>query len=173
MGSFLASIFGGSNPTLSSDQGQLGSLGSFSSNTGQNDTTAASNYYSNILSGNPTQIAESLAPEISANSQQAQQQKQTLGQFGGRSGGNTATANNIDTQSRANITNLIGGEQNKAASAEAGLGTTETGQAAGDINSQANLSQEALMNAMKSIFGQGIGSGVGSLEGAGLSSLGI
>lgn len=173
MGSFLSSIFTGSDPTINKDKGELGDLGEFSSNVGQNDTTAASGYYNGILSGDPSEVAKTLAPEISANQQQAQQQKETIGQFGSRSGGNTATGNAADTQSRANIVNLIGSERDKAASGLANLGTSNLGMATNDTVDQAKIAQQEHENMMKSIFGEGISSGVGSLEGAGLTSLGI
>lgn len=171
MGSFLSSIFTGSDPTINKDKGELGDLGQFSSNVGQQDTGAASGYYNDILSGDPSKIAEALAPEISANQQQTQQQKQTIGQFGSRSGGNTAAGNAADTQSRANIVNLIGGEQNKAAGGLASLGTSNLGMAAGDTMDQAKISQQEHENMMKSIFGEGISSGLGALESYGLGKL--
>ena len=122
MGDFLSSLFTGNNPTLHSATGKLGDLGSFSSNTGRNATNTAQNYYSNLLSGDPSKISAAIAPEIAANSQQAQQQKQTIGEFGGRSGGNTATANNIDTNSRGNIIDLIGKLLGGAAGLQASAG---------------------------------------------------
>ena len=112
-------------------------------------------YYGGILSGDPAKIAESLAPAISANTQEAQQKKQTIGEFGARSGGNTASANAIDSGTRANTTNLIGGALNNAAAGEAGLGENQMNN--GTVNNQiaGNFSQEQLMNIMNSIFGQG------------------
>jgi hypothetical protein len=168
MGDFLSSLFSGSNPTLGKDSGTLGSLAGFSSNLGQSATNTASQYYTNLLSGDPSKISQAIAPEIAANSEQAQQQKQTIGQFGGRSGGNTATANNIDTTSRGNITDLIGKLINGAAGSEASIGTTETGQAGTDAARQAQIAEEQQKNQQNSIFG-GLLGGLGGVAGQAIS----
>ena len=168
--SFLGGLFTGSNPTLSSDIGQTGALAGFSSNLGQNDTSAASNYYQKLLSGDPAQIAQSLAPEISANAQQAQQQKQTMGEFGARTGGNTAAAANIDANSRANIINLIGQLMGGAASNLGNLGTQNLSMAGTDLARQGEMSQEQLQNQQNSILGQLIG---GLTSAAGTAAIGM
>lgn len=171
MGDFLAGIFGGSNPSLPGIISQSGQEGTYGLNTGQGATTQASNYFSNILGGNPQAIAQALAPEISANQQEAQQKKDTTAQFGGRSGGNTASTNAIDSQSRGNIINLIGGEQNNAASNLASLGTSEQGLGLQGLGLQENASQQNLQNQQNSLFGNILGGLAGNL-GTGLSGMG-
>ena len=176
MGAFLSALFGGSNPTLSSGIQHFGDLGQFSSNLGMNDTNAASKYYNQLLSGSPEQISQALAPEISANQQQADQQRNTMAQFGNRSGGNTAASAALDSGSRANIINLIGSLMGGAAGNLGNLGTTNLGLGQQAYGEQANLSQQQLQNQQNSIFGQlfgglagatgkGIGTGLGGFLG--------
>lgn len=166
MGDFLSTLFGGSNPTLSKGIDQLGSLAGYSANLGQNDTNLASQYYAALLSGDPSKISQALAPEISANQDQAEQQKRNIAEFGNRSGGNTAAANAIDTHSRGNIIDLIGQLMGGAAGNLGNLGTTNLGMATNDINSQAGLSQAQMANRNNSIFGGllgGLGGNLGQI----------
>lgn len=95
---------------------QLTGASNFATGVGEGDVTAGSTFMRNILSGDPTLQAQALAPEISTNQQQTQQLKNQTAQFGPRSGGSTATIANADTSGRANIINLLGSEQGKAAS---------------------------------------------------------
>lgn len=173
MGDFLSGLFGGSSPGLQKAQGTAEGLASYGANNGEKAENAAGDYYGGILSGDPSKIAESLAPAIAANTQGAQQQKQTIGEFGARSGGNTSTANHIDSATRANTTNLIGGALNNAAAGEAGLGENQI--ASGTQNNQISgqFSQQMLQNIINSLFGKGISSAAGALEGAGLGALGV
>lgn len=169
--SFLSSLFGGSNSTLNNNIGSLGSLAGFASGQGTGDISSASNFWKSILSGDPSQIGKSLAPEISASQQQGQQQKNAIAQFGNRSGGNNSAAQSIDAQGRGNIINLIGGLQSSAAGnlASTGSGLLNTSLNATSLQNQ--TSQQQMQNWLNSILGQGISSGIGSLEGFGLGKL--
>ena len=87
MPDFLSSIFTGSNPTLGKNIGNLGDLAGFSQGLGEKGSNAAYNYNSGILSGDPTQVAMTLAHETKTLQDQAQQNKNTVAQFGNRGGG--------------------------------------------------------------------------------------
>jgi hypothetical protein len=168
MGSFLSGIFGGSSPGVSQAQQTAQGGAGYGFSNGQKNEDAAGDYYGGILSGDPTKIAQSLAPAIQANQQQGQQQKQTMAQFGTRSGGNTGAADNIDTATRGNTVNLIGGALNNAAAGEAGLGENQV--QSGTQNNQAagNFSEEELKNQQNSILGQMIG-GLGATAGTAIT----
>jgi hypothetical protein len=160
MGSLISGIAGliEGDPTQK-QQNELGDLGLYGSKTGEGAVNAAQGYYGGILSGDPAQIAETLAPEIKANQDQAQQEENKLAQFGTRSGGTTSAAAGIDSASRANIINLIGQTQANAAGAEAGLGTTLLSQGATDINNQAALAEKARQQQLSEIGGVATGAG--------------
>lgn len=140
MGGLVSGIFDllSGDPTKT-EQNQLGDLGTYETGTGKGATTAASDYYGGILSGDPAEIAKTLAPEIKAGQDMAEQKKGTLSEFGNRGGGTNSAASAIDAGTRGNIIDLIGREQQGAAAGEAGLGTNLLSQASGNINSQAEL----------------------------------
>lgn len=171
MGDWFSSLFGGQNKTLNTDINKVGSLGDFSTKVGEGDTTAASKFYQDILSGDPSRIASSLAPEISSGQTQGQQAKQGLAQFGTRSGGTAAATAGIDAGTRGNLINLEGGLQQGAAQGAGSLGTANLGMAANDTMNQAKLAQQRMQNLMDSILGKGISSGLGTLESWGLGKL--
>lgn len=171
MGSFFGGILGGQNGTLNSTIGKAGDISTFGTNTGQGAITDADSYYKNILSGDPSKIAESIAPEIKAGQEQTQQEKNSMAQFGTRSGGTTAASAGADAANRANITSLIGKLQSGAAAGETGIGENQTQQGLAANGQQAQLSQEQLQNYIKSILGQGVSSGVAGVEGFGLGKL--
>jgi hypothetical protein len=140
MGSLVSGIFDLSqgDPTKQ-EQGQLGDLSGYETKTGEAGTTAASDYYGGILSGDPAKIAQTIAPEISTGAQELEQQKKTTAEFGNRSGGNNASTQAGESQERGNIINLIGGLQQGAAAGEAGLGTNLLSQSSGNITTEAEL----------------------------------
>lgn len=168
MGSFLSSIFGGQNKTLNNTINTAGDISQFGTNTGQGAITDANQYYSNILSGDPSKIAESIAPEIQAGQQQTQQAKQGMAQFGTRSGGTAAASAGADAANRGNIISLIGKLQSGAAAGEAGIGENQTAQGLAANGQQAQLSQEQLQNYMNSILGKGISGLISAPEAAAL-----
>ena len=73
--SFWGSLFGGQNKTLNSDMNQFGQIGGFATGLGESNLSQASNFYSSLLSGDPSKQAKALGPEIGAIQQQGQQAK--------------------------------------------------------------------------------------------------
>src|SRR5271170_7772544 len=85
----------------------LSGLSSTEANLGLGDLNESQDFMNAILSGDPTKIGQVLGPQIKSIQGQGQQQKQTLGQFGTRSGGSNATAQNIDDKTRGSINDMI------------------------------------------------------------------
>ena len=164
--SFFGDIMGGVN--LGPEQKREGQLAGYSTGIGEGDTTAASQWYQNILSGDPTKNAQALAPEISAANEGAQQQKKQAAEFGTRSGGTGAALAGVDEGTRAELIKLLGGEKSVAAAGLANLGTENLGMAASDTMSQADLKIQQQQSEMNSILGHVIGTGVGAAESFGL-----
>ena len=165
---FFSSLFGGSNKALDSSVANSGQLMNFGTDLGTKDLTAGSNFYSDILSGDPTKIGELLGPQISDIQKQGQQQIQTQGEFGNRSGGTNASAQtNMDTQ-RANVEKLISQLTGQAASGVTGIGESALGTATTANALQANEGEMQLKNIMNSLFGNILG----ELGGAGVGQLG-
>jgi len=171
--SFWSSLFGGSNPTLSSDVKNFGAIGSFATNLGESNLSKASDFYSSILSGNQAKISQTLAPEVNAMQQQGQQQKEQLGQFGTRSGGTASAAAGIGASTRGNISYMVASLLGSSASNLGSLGTSSLGQGMQAYGQQANLSQQQMSNWSNSILGMGATSGAGAAESYGLGKLGL
>lgn len=116
-------IFEGPSKDEKAQYSNLTSQGGFATNLGEGDLTASSTFMQNILSGDPTKIASSLAPEISTAQNLAQQSKNTTTQFGTRSGGTAASTAATDAKTRGDIISLVGGERNGAAKELSSVGT--------------------------------------------------
>jgi hypothetical protein len=170
---FFSSLFGGSNPTLNSNIPAFQSAAGFDTGVGNNDVTAASKWYNDILSGDPTKMAEAVAPETSAIQGQAQQAKNQTAQFSPRSGGTAAWMANLDANTRAQIIKLLGGLQSGSADALKSLGLSEQDLALANRTSADTASEERLSNWQNSIFGQGISDTAGWLTDSGLKATGI
>jgi len=170
MGGFLSAIFGGSDPTQNHDINNLGALAGYSTGVGEKGTTAGLNYDLGILSGDPTKVAQTLAPETAQIQQQAQQNKNTVGQFGNRGGGMNAVMAGLDDASRAKLLSLAGGLRQGAAADAGRLGTTNLGLANQNTMDQAKLSELRFQRWMNSIAGKGISTGVATAESAGLDA---
>jgi hypothetical protein len=168
MGSIAGSIFDlfGGNPAQT-EQNQFGSLAGYGTKTGEGATNAANNYYSGILSGNPEEIAKTLAPEISAGQEQVQQQAQTNAEFGNRGGGTNSSTQASKSQERGNIINLIGGLQKGAAAGEAGIGSNMLSQASGNLGAEAGLATGWRNQQVGDV--NGIAQGVGQLATMGMT----
>lgn len=168
--SFLGSLFGGSNPTLNKNINQFGQEAGFAQGVGQKGVTDASKWYSDVLSGDPSKMAEAVAPETAALQGQAQQKKNQLAQFGPRSGGTEAAVAGMDADTRAQIIKLLGGLQSGTAGAEANLGTAEQGMAlnAQQMQDEAAMQQQELES--NSILGGMLG-GLGKVAGGALGNL--
>ena len=100
----------GMGPSREQQQSCGGLFGnsSFASNLGEKNLTASSDFMNDLLSGDPTKVAQVLAPQIDAITGRAQQQKNNLAEFGNRSGGNNSAASAIDANTGAQVTDLTG-----------------------------------------------------------------
>lgn len=158
--SFLGGIFTGSDPTLEGDINQAGGIAGFGTAVGEGDIGAASDFDKTLLAGNPAETAKLLAPQIQQITGQGQQKKQTLAQFGNRSGGNNSAANTIDDTTRANIDNMISSLTGQAAGQLGSLGTATLGLGLNANQLQAQEAQQKLQNQQQSLLGGLITSGV-------------
>jgi hypothetical protein len=172
MGGFMASLFGGQSKTLDTNIPKFGAEGDFAQQQGQGDTTAASNYYQQILSGDPSRQGQALAPETAAANETAQQEKNKTAQFGTRGGGTGAATAGIDANTHAELIKLLGGQQAGAAAGAASLGTNQQGIALGAQQAQDAASQQQMQNWMNSILGKGITGAVQVGEAAGMGAAG-
>lgn len=140
MGDLISGIWGLQNgdPTKRQEN-QLGALGGYDTTGGEALTSAAEQFDLGILSGDSSKVASTLAPEISGQQQQIQQQAKSNAEFGTRSGGTAASTNAAEAQGRGNILNLEGGLQQGTAANAGSLGSNLLSQATGNINDQAGL----------------------------------
>jgi len=172
MGDFLSGIGMGINPTLKAGIKQAGQTSTFANTKGQGLTGQAGDFYSTLLGGDPRAMSKLLAPQIGTMQKQGQQQKQTMAQFGTRSGGTTAAGQSIDDSTRANISNMISSLTGTAAGGAQQMGQNliDTGLKA--LGQQVDYSQQQLENWSNSVLGQGLAKGAGFLESAGLGAAG-
>ena len=171
MGSFLGGIFTGSSPNLTAAEGTASNIGGFGTGVGEGAVSSGLGFEEGLLSGNQAEEAKLLAPEISGIQKRGQQQIQTAGEFGNRSGGtNAAAQNNIDTQ-RANVNDMIAQLTGNAAAnvTSTGTGLLNTGLSASEA--QAQEAQMQLENQRNSLLGNAIGEGAGALENFGLGKI--
>ena len=164
MGSFLSGIFSGSNPTLSGDVGQAGGIAGFGTATGEGDISSASAFDQDLLNGNSAEDAKLLAPEISNITGQTQQQADTIGQFGGRSGGNNSEVQSAGDKARASVNDMVSKLTGGAASQLGSLGTSTLGLGLSANAQQAEESQQQLENERNSLLGNAITGGADYLE---------
>jgi hypothetical protein len=167
---FFSSLFGGQNKTLDQNIPAFQKEAGFATGVGNQDVTAASKWYNDILSGDPTKMAEAIAPETSAIQGQAQQAKNQTAQFSPRSGGTAAAIAGLDENTRAQIIKLLGGLQGGSASGLAGLGTSEQGLALSEREAADKASQQQMENWANSILGRGITGAAATAESAGLDT---
>ena len=104
--------------------GALSDLSNFATSSGESAITSANNFWSSILSGDPTQISKVLGPQLSAINKQGQQKLKTTSEFGNRSGGNNAFNQETGDKTRATANDLISSLTSTAASA---LGASGSG----------------------------------------------
>ena len=168
MGGFLSGIFTGSNPGLHKAQENLGSLAGYSSNTGEQGTNAAMDYNLGLLSGDPTKVAQTLAPEIKTLGEQAQQNKNTVAQFGNRGGGMNSVMASLDDATRAKLIDLMGRLRQGAAQNLGQLGTANLGMGLEGNMDAAKVAQMEHENQNNSLL-SGVLSGLG---GIGLGKIG-
>jgi len=147
-----------------------GSLADFSTGIGEKDTSAASQYENDILSGDPTKESEALAPEISAAKKRSEEAKKGRSEFGNRSGGATSANAATDAGVNTDILNMEGGLKTGAAGALAQTGQSNLQNATSNLQSQEQMSQQQMQNYANSILGKGITEAVGTAESAGLDA---
>lgn len=164
--SFFGSLFGGSNPTLNKDINQFGSIGGFATGLGENNLSQSSQFFSSILSGDPSKTAKALAPQISSIQQQTQQQKNQNAQFGNRSGGTNASNQMANDKATGSINDMISSLLGGAASSLSSSGSNLLNAGLGAYGQQVNASQLQMQNWQSSLFGGaltgGLGIGLGS-----------
>jgi hypothetical protein len=168
---FFSSLFGGSNSTLNQNIPAFEQQAGFATGVGGGDVTAASKWYNDILGGDPTKMAEAVAPETSAIQGEAQQAKNQTAQFAPRSGGTASAMAGLDANTRAQIIKLLGGLQSTSAGALGNLGTTEQGVALSNRKAGDDASRQQLENWQNSILGRGTTEGAAAGESAGLDAL--
>lgn len=162
MGGLVSGIFDlfGGDPAQQQED-QLQTLGTEQTATGEGLVAPAAKYYEDILSGDPTRIASSLAPEIKTGQEQVEQQRLSNAQFGTRSGGTAASTNAAEDKNRADIIALEGGLQERAAGAAGSLGTSQESLGAGNINDVAGMKTARRKQVGEDVGG--IASGVASI----------
>jgi hypothetical protein len=160
--SFASSIFGGSNPYVSSGINQAGQTSTFANTKGQGLVNQAGGFFSDLMSGDMSKISKLLAPQIGAMTKGAQQQKKTMAEFGTRSGGMASKGATVDDTTRASINDSIAKLTGQAVSGGASMGQSliDTGLKA--LNQQTDLSQQQLENWSNSILGQAMAKGSGA-----------
>ena len=169
MSGFMSGIFTGNDDTENQDIANAGNINAFGTATGEGAVQQGLGFEEGILSGNQAEQAQLLAPEIQNIQKQGQQQIQTAGEFGNRSGGVNASAqNNIDSQ-RAQVNNMVSQLTGQAAGAVMNEGNQmlNTGLEANTLQNEEE--QQKLKNQEGSIFGKGITEGFSTIEGMGLS----
>jgi hypothetical protein len=106
---------------------QLSKTGSTTTGAGASDTGAASKYFSDIVSGDPSKVMAAAAPEVKAITGQATQQKKQIANLGGsRTGGTNTVTQNIDTSARGQIADTIAKQRSGAAGELGKIGAGET-----------------------------------------------
>jgi hypothetical protein len=168
---FFSSLFGGSNSTLNQNIPAFEQQAGFATGVGQGDVTAASKWYNDILSGDPTKMAEAVAPETSAIQGEAQQAKNQTAQFAPRSGGTASAMAGLDANTRSQIIKLLGGLQSGSAGALGKLGTTEQGIGLQSREEADQAAEQQQQNWANSIFGRSITGGISAAETVGLGKL--
>ena len=170
---FFSSLFGGDSRALDSSIANAGNIMNFGTNLGESDLTMGSDFYRNLLRGDPAIIGQLLGPQISGIQKRGQQQIQTEGEFGNRSGGtNAENQMNLDTQ-RAQVEDMISKLTAQAAGAVTNIGENALGLGLSANEAQAREGEMKLQNIINSLFGKMISGGIGAAESAGLGALGI
>jgi hypothetical protein len=150
---------------------KFGQVGDFATGLGESNISKGSQFFSDIVSGDPSKIAKSLGPEISSVQTGIQQQKKTSAEFGNRSGGTNAANQNAVDKGRGTITNMIASLLGSSASSLLSSGSTLLGQGTAAYGNQVDASQLQMQNWSNSILGMGLSQGAGFAEGFGLGKV--
>jgi hypothetical protein len=106
---------------------QLSQTGKTTTSAGATDTGAASKYFSDIVSGDPAKVMAAAAPEVNAIKGQATQQKKQIANLGGnRTGGTNAVSQDVSTNARGQIADVIAKQRTGAAGEIGKIGAGET-----------------------------------------------
>lgn len=161
--SFMGGIFTGNSPTETADAANAGNVMGFGTATGEGAVQTGLGFEEGILSGDQAEQARLLAPEISGIQKRGQEQIQTAGEFGNRSGGTNASAqNNIDTQ-RSQVNDMVSKLTGEAAGAVTNAGENMLGLGLQANEAQAQEAEQIQKNQGHSIFGQMLHQGAGTL----------
>ncbi|CAM6006576.1 unnamed protein product [Sphagnum balticum] len=172
MSGFWSSLFGGSSSNLNNDISQTGALSSYASGLGQKNTTAGSNFFQSLLSGDPTKTSQVLAPEISNLKTSVQSDQKKGAQEGNRSGG-TAAANAYEKdKAHSDITAATAKLTGEAANTLLSSGQSLLGTALGGYQENAALDHQRMENWANSILGRSITGGISAAETMGLGAAG-
>jgi hypothetical protein len=168
--SFFSSIFGGSSPELSALISEFGQIGKYQTGQGQKYTNKAGDFYSDIISGDPTKQMRVMAPAIDAAKKSSSQDIKTATMFGPRSGGTAAKNASSSDTIHGYIADLIGQLTGSAATNLGSLGTTMTSTGLQSLGAETEAVQQQMENWNNSILGLGItkaaGYGLGAALGA-------
>lgn len=126
-GAVFFGLFEGPSKQEGQQYNALSGASSAAIGTGTKAVTAGTDFMEHLLSGDPTRIAGALSPEISAEKTSLQQDQKTQTMLGGRSGGTAAANTAASDKVHSDITNLIGGLQQKSAGDLASIGTSLLG----------------------------------------------
>lgn len=127
---------------MSGDQyaqhGALESASGFATGEGEGDISASDAFMKAILSGDPTKVAQVLAPQISAQNKTVQQDQKTGAMNGNRAGGTNANSASAVDKAHSDRTNATAGAASGAAGAlgSEGSGLLGEGMSGNDVGFQ-------------------------------------
>jgi len=167
MGSLVSGLVGlFEGDPAQQQEAQLNSLSNYETGVGEGLTTSAAGFDEAILSGDPTRIAQALAPQISGQQTQIQQAANKNAQFGTRSGGTAASTAGAEGAGRANLINLEGGLQSQTADSAGSLGSNLLSQSSKNVQADAAMKQKARANQLNEIGG--VAQGVAEIASMGM-----
>ena len=154
MASLVSGIFDlASGDPTEGEEKKLGALGNYDTATGEALTTAGAGFDESILSGDLSRMATTLAPEISGQQSQIEQQRLQDANFNTRSGGTAASTSAAEAAGRGNIISLEGGLQSGAASSALASGSNLLSQATPNITDEASLLNQRRQQANQDVGG--------------------
>lgn len=127
--------------------GRLGKSADSLSSAGAGATGDATKYFTDLLSGNPATVAAAAEPTTSTISNETNQNKVQLSNFGNRSGGTNAASQELTEGADASTADAIAKARGGAAPALAQIGSGETGQG---LQADSTLGAEAAENRKQS-----------------------
>jgi len=168
----MGAIFGAS-PGLGQAGKNIGQIGGFATGLGESGLSQSNQFWSSILSGDQTKVAQALAPQIGAMQQQQQQAQNAAAQFQPRGGGTNAAMQMAGDVTRGNISNLISSLTSGAAGQLGSQGAGLLGTGLQAFGQQAGIAQQQIQNWQNGLFGQAAGTAAGAGTGALLGMVGM